>query len=97
MRKTKRNKELSEKVNISSEYKLDEAINTLKENSKVKFVESLDCAIKLGVDPKHADQMVRGTVSLPHGTGKKVKVLVIAKDPLSLRCLQLQPLRALLH
>ncbi|MCH7962824.1 MAG: 50S ribosomal protein L1 [Bacteroidetes bacterium] len=83
MRKTKRNKELNEKVNISTEYKLDEAINTLKENSKVKFVESLDCAIKLGVDPKHADQMVRGTVSLPHGTGKKVKVLVIAKDPLA--------------
>ena len=83
MRKTKRNKKLNEKVNISTEYKLDEAINTLKENSKVKFVESLDCAIKLGVDPKHADQMVRGTVSLPHGTGKKVKVLVIAKDPLA--------------
>jgi len=88
MRKTKRNKELSEKVNISSEYKLDEAINTLKENSKVKFVESLDCAIKLGVDPKHADQMVRGTVSLPHGTGKEVKVLVIAKDPLSKEALE---------
>ena len=88
MRKTKRNKELSEKVNISSEYKLDEAINTLKENSKVKFVESLDCAIKLGVDPKHADQMVRGTVSLPHGTGKEVKVLVVAKDPLSKEALK---------
>ena len=83
MRKTKRNKELSEKVNTSTEYKLDEAIDALKGNSKVKFVESLDCAIKLGVDPKHADQMVRGTVSLPHGTGKKVKVLVIAKDPLT--------------
>jgi large subunit ribosomal protein L1 len=83
MRKTKRNKELSEKVDISAEYKLDEAINTLKENSKVKFVETLDCAIKLGVDPKHADQMVRGTVSLPHGTGKEVKVLVIAKDPMA--------------
>ena len=82
MRKTKRNKELHEKVNISTEYKLEEAIDTLKGNSKVKFVESLDCAIKLGVDPKHADQMVRGTVSLPHGTGKEVKVLVIAKDPL---------------
>jgi large subunit ribosomal protein L1 len=81
MRKTKRNKELSEKVNTSTEYKLDEAIDTLKGSSSVKFVESLDCAIKLGVDPKHADQMVRGTVSLPHGTGKKVKVLVIAKDP----------------
>ena len=83
MRKTKRNKELNEKVNISTEYKLDEAINTLKGNSKVKFVESLDLAIRLGVDPKHADQMVRGTVSLPHGTGKEVKVLVIAKDPLT--------------
>jgi len=83
MRKTKRNKELHEKVNISTEYKLDEAIDALKGSSKVKFVESLDCAIKLGVDPKHADQMVRGTVSLPHGTGKKVKVLVIAKDPLT--------------
>ena len=81
MRKTKRNKELSEKVNTSTEYKLDEAIDTLKGSSKVKFVESLDCAMKLGVDPKHADQMVRGTVSLPHGTGKEVKVLVIAKDP----------------
>jgi large subunit ribosomal protein L1 len=83
MRKTKRNKELVEKVNTSVEYTLDEAITTLKENSKVKFVESLDCAIRLGVDPRHADQMVRGTVSLPNGTGKKVKVLVIAKDPLA--------------
>ncbi len=88
MRKTKRNKELHEKVNISTEYKLDEAIDTLKGNSKVKFVESLDCAIKLGVDPKHADQMVRGTVSLPHGTGKEVKVLVIAKDPLAQEALE---------
>jgi large subunit ribosomal protein L1 len=88
MRKTKRNKELSEKVNITAEYKLDEAINTLKENSSVKFVESLDCAIKLGVDPKHADQMVRGSVSLPHGTGKEVKVLVIAKDPLAKEALK---------
>ena len=88
MRKTKRNKKLSEKVNISAEYTLDEAITTLKENSNVKFVESLDCAIRLGVDPKHADQMVRGTVSLPHGTGKEVKVLVVAKDPLSKEALK---------
>lgn len=83
MRKTKRNKELAEKINTSEEYTLDEAVTTLKENSKVKFDESLDCAIRLGVDPRHADQMVRGTVSLPNGTGKKVKVLVIAKDPLA--------------
>ena len=81
MRTTKRIKELKEKINTSIEYSLDEAIKTLKENSRVKFVESLDCSIRLGVDPRHADQMVRGTVSLPHGTGKEVKVLVIAKDP----------------
>jgi len=81
MRTTKRNKELKEKVNTSIEYSLDDAIKALKENSKVKFVESLDCSIRLGVDPRHADQMVRGTVSLPYGTGKEVKVLVIAKSP----------------
>ena len=52
----------------------------MKENSKVKFAETLDCAIRLGVDPRHADQMIRGTVSLPNGTGKKVRVLVIAKS-----------------
>lgn len=58
---------------------MSDAVKTLKDNSSVKFTESLDCAIRLGVDPKHADQMVRGTVSLPHGTGKEVKVLVITK------------------
>jgi large subunit ribosomal protein L1 len=83
MRNTKRNKELSKKVDASKEYTINEAISTLKENSKVKFVESLDCAIRLGVDPRHADQMVRGTVSLPNGTGKEVRVLVIAKEPLA--------------
>jgi large subunit ribosomal protein L1 len=79
MQKTKRNKVISEKVDTVKEYLLNDAIETLKENSSVKFVESLDCAMRLGVDPRHADQMVRGTVSLPHGTGKEVKVLVIAK------------------
>jgi len=63
------------------EHTLSDAIEFLKKNSSVKFVESLDCAIKLGVDPRHADQMIRGTVSLPHGTGKVVKVLVVAKGP----------------
>jgi large subunit ribosomal protein L1 len=58
---------------------LEDAVKILKDNSKVKFNESLDCAIRLGVDPRHADQMLRGTVSLPNGTGKEVKVLVIAK------------------
>lgn len=79
MQKTKKNKELLKKVDTAKEYSILEAVNTLKENSKVKFTESLDCAIRLGVDPRHADQMVRGTVSLPHGTGKQVRVLVIAK------------------
>lgn len=79
MQKTKRNKEIIKSVNTEKEYTLSEAISILKDQSKVKFVESLDCAIRLGVDPRHADQMVRGTVSLPHGTGKTVRVLVIAK------------------
>ncbi|MCS7052875.1 MAG: 50S ribosomal protein L1 [Ignavibacterium sp.] len=79
MKVSKRVKKLKESIDLNKEYTIEEAIKTLKENSNVKFVESLDCAIKLGVDPRHADQMVRGTVSLPHGTGKEVRVLVIAK------------------
>ena len=79
MQKTKRNKEIIKSVNLEKEYTISEAVAVLQNQSKVKFVESLDCAIRLGVDPRHADQMVRGTVSLPHGTGKTVKVLVIAK------------------
>lgn len=79
MKVSKRIKSLRSKVDTKKEYRLVEAIKTLKDNASVKFVESLDCAIRLGVDPRHADQMVRGTVSLPHGTGKSVSVLVIAK------------------
>ena len=79
MQKTKRNKKIKKSFDKSKEYSIEDAIKILKEQSKVKFVESLDCAIRLGVDPRHADQMVRGTVSLPHGTGKQVRVLVVAK------------------
>ncbi len=79
MRVSKRVKELRKKIDTKKEYSLEDAIKLLKENSNVKFTESLDVAVKLGVNPKHADQMVRGTVTLPHGTGKEVKVLVIAK------------------
>lgn len=79
MQKTKRNKAIKEAVDTAKEYTLAEAVDVLKNQSKVKFVETLDCAIKLGVDPRHADQMIRGTVSLPNGTGKEVRVLVIAK------------------
>lgn len=79
MKITKRKKEFQSKVKKDKEYTLHEAIALLKDTSKVKFVESLDCAMRLGVDPRQADQMLRGTVSLPHGTGKQVSVLVIAK------------------
>ncbi len=67
-------KELREK----EEFFLDEAVDLLKKLSFVKFDESVDVAISLGVDPKHSDQMVRGTIVLPHGTGKNKKVCVIA-------------------
>lgn len=79
MQKTKRNNALQKAVDKNKEYSIEDAVRILKENSKVKFVETLDCAIRLGVDPRHADQMIRGTVSLPNGTGKEVRVLVIAK------------------
>ena len=79
MKITKRKKEFQSKLKKDKEYTLQEAVALLKETSKVKFVESLDCAMRLGVDPRQADQMLRGTVSLPHGTGKQVSVLVISK------------------
>ncbi len=79
MKESKRVKSLKEKLDLKKEYSIEEAVKLLQDYSKVKFVESLDCAIRLGVDPRHADQMIRGTVSLPHGTGKEVKVLVVAK------------------
>lgn len=79
MKVSKRVKELRDKIDTKKEYSIEEAIGLLKERSNVKFTESLDFAIKLGVDPRHADQMIRGTVTLPHGTGKEVRVLVITK------------------
>lgn len=79
MKESKRVKSLKEKLDLQKEYSIEDAINLLKDSSSVKFTESLDCAIRLGVDPRHADQMIRGTVSLPHGTGKEVRVLVVAK------------------
>lgn len=79
MKNSKRTKEIQDKVDTSKEYMIPDAVKILKDSSKVKFAESLDCAVRLGIDPRHADQMVRGTVSLPFGTGKQVKVLAIAK------------------
>jgi large subunit ribosomal protein L1 len=60
------------------EYSLEEAVSLIKKLSFVKFDESVDLSLRLGVDPKHSDQMVRGTVALPHGTGKTKKICVIA-------------------
>ena len=62
-------------------YDVREAVSLIKKNATAKFDESFEIAIRLGVDPRKADQMVRGTVSLPHGTGKTVRVLVLAKSP----------------
>tara|TARA_B100002052_G_scaffold215937_1_gene197909 strand:- start:2035 stop:2721 length:687 start_codon:yes stop_codon:yes gene_type:complete len=76
----KRHKENVEKYDSSKEYALSEAVEILSSFKSTKFDESIDLSVNLGVDPKHADQLVRGTVSLPHGTGKDVKVVVVCKD-----------------
>jgi large subunit ribosomal protein L1 len=68
-----------EKIDRTVRYDLDGGLTILKETGRAKFDESVDMAIRLGVNPKHADQMVRGTIVLPHGVGKSVKVLVFAK------------------
>ncbi|MCG8372318.1 MAG: 50S ribosomal protein L1 [Balneolales bacterium] len=64
-------------INPELEYSLEEACDLVKKTSVTKFDASVDIDIRLGVDPRHADQMVRGTVSLPHGTGKEVRVLAL--------------------
>ena len=66
-------------VDVSKTYELNEAVEKVVETAKAKFDETIELHVRLGVDPRQADQQVRGTVVLPNGTGKKVKVLVIAK------------------
>ncbi len=79
-KQTKKQKALNEKLGDNQKlYGFDEALKTLRELSSVKFDETIEIAMNLGVDPRHADQMVRGMVSLPSGTGKDVKVAVFAK------------------
>jgi large subunit ribosomal protein L1 len=75
----KKFKAASAKVDRTKRYKLDEALKLVKETAVRKFDESVDAAINLGVDPKHADQVVRGAVVLPHGMGKSVRLAVFAK------------------
>ena len=74
---TKKRKEALAKYDVEKSYSLSEASTILKQVSNAKFDESVDLAVRLGIDPRKANQMVRGTVSLPHGTGKDVKVLVL--------------------
>lgn len=66
-----------EKIDRLKEYSIGDAVEVMKSYAPAKFDETVDVAVNLGVNPKHADQMVRGTVSLPHGTGKEVSVLVL--------------------
>jgi len=80
MKVTKNQKALAEKLgDPMKQYKIDEAIQLLKDLKRTKFDETIEVALNLGVDPRHADQMVRGMVTLPSGTGKDVKVAVFAR------------------
>lgn len=76
-RVSKKRKEVLAKIDQNKSYSLAEAASLVKEVSTTKFDASVDVAVRLGVDPRKANQMVRGTVALPHGTGKDVKVLVL--------------------
>lgn len=76
---SKRMKELKGGIDPQRSYPLKEAVSAVKAGGKTKFDESVDIAIRLGVDPRKADQMIRGFCELPHGTGKSVRVLVVAK------------------
>jgi large subunit ribosomal protein L1 len=76
---SKRFKSLLEKIDVKKNYSVDEAISTVKSLASVKFDETIDLAVNLNVDPRHADQMIRGAVVLPSGTGKSVRVAVMAK------------------
>jgi large subunit ribosomal protein L1 len=77
-KRSKRLMEAKNKVDRSRLYPIAEALSKVKELANVKFIETVDTAIRLGVNPKHADQMVRGAVVLPHGLGKTIRVLVFA-------------------
>lgn len=77
MRVSKKQKEAQSKYDAAKSYSLEEATGIVKEISNAKFDSTVDIAVRLGVDPRKANQMVRGSVSLPHGTGKNVRVLVL--------------------
>ncbi len=80
MKISKRMKSIKEKVDVTKVYSLTDALASLKENSKVKFDETVEISVKLGIDIKKSDQAIRGMVALPNGTGKTVKVAVVVED-----------------
>jgi large subunit ribosomal protein L1 len=79
MTRGKKYSAIKDKVDAKTAYRVEDAVQMVKSNSYAKFDETVEFVVKLGVDPKKADQMIRGTVTLPHGTGKQVKVLVLTK------------------
>lgn len=79
MKRSKRYRAVSAKINSDTSFDLREGIRLVKENASAKFDETVEMAAKLGVDPRHADQQVRGFVVLPHGTGRTVRVLVLTR------------------
>lgn len=76
----KRMKPLRKEVDRNADYSLDDAVGMVRRNATARFDETVEIALNLGVDPRHADQMVRGMANLPHGTGKTVRVAVFARD-----------------
>ncbi len=81
MKQSKRFKAATAKVDVKKLHTIEEAVERVKDAASAKFNEAVDIAVRLGVDPKKADQAIRGTVALPHGIGKEVRVLVLAKPP----------------
>ncbi len=79
MKRGKRYRQVFADIEPGKDYSLDEAVELLKKCATAKFDESVEVSVNLGVDPRHADQVVRGTVSLPHGIGKDVRVLVLTR------------------
>jgi large subunit ribosomal protein L1 len=79
MKRGKRYRDSVARIDRTREYPLEEAVEVLKNLPSVKFIETVEFSAQLGVNPKHADQQVRGTVLLPHGTGKEVRVLVLTR------------------
>lgn len=79
-KKSKRLRSAYDGIEPDASYDLADAIELIRERASAKFDETIEVALGLGVDPRHADQMVRGVVSMPHGTGKTLRVAVFAKE-----------------